>query len=130
MDVMFVQLDDVDHAGHAHGFSPRSAKYLKAIEKSDRQFGKMLSALKSRNTYDQENWLIIVTSDHGGSGKGHGKNIDEHTTVFYFASGLSVDIGKIYDEVNVVDVAVTALDHLGIAIKDEWNLDGRVVGIK
>ena len=130
IDVMLVQLDDVDHAGHAHGFSPRSAKYLKAIEKSDRQLGKMVSALKNRKSYDQENWLIIVTTDHGGSGKSHGKNTDEHTTVFYIASGMNVDIGKIEGEVNVVDVAVTALDHLGIGIKEEWNLDGSVVGIK
>ncbi len=43
---------------------------------------------------------------------------------------MNVDIGKINGEVNVVDVAVTALDHLGIGIKEEWNLDGSVVGIK
>jgi hypothetical protein len=130
MDVMFVQLDEVDHAGHEQGFSPGSKKYLKAIEKCDRQIGRMLKALEQRTSYNQENWFIIVTTDHGGSEKSHGKNIKAHTTIFYMASGIRVDIGEIEEGVNVVDVAVTALDQLDIPIKEEWNLDGSVVGIK
>ncbi|MCP4311756.1 MAG: sulfatase-like hydrolase/transferase [Bacteroidetes bacterium] len=130
MDVMFVQLDHVDHAGHTYDFSPESEKYLKAIEKSDRQVGRMVRALEKRKSYDQENWLIIVTTDHGGSEHGHGKNIEEHTTIFYIASGSSVSQGEIQGDVNVVDVAVTALEHLDIGIKAEWNLDGRVRGLK
>jgi len=129
-DVIFVQLDDVDHAGHANGFSAKSEKYLKAIEKSDGQVGKILKALEKRLTFDRENWLIIVTTDHGGSGTGHGKNTTEHTTIFYIASGLDVDIGEIQGDVNVVDVAVTAIDHLDIRIREQWDLDGRVAGIK
>lgn len=130
IDVIFVQLDHVDHAGHSHDFSAKSVKYLKAIEKSDRQVGKMVSALRKRPTYVQENWLIIVTTDHGGSEFSHGKNIAEHTTIFYIASGLDVDIGEIEEKVQVVDVAVTALDHLGISIQEKWKLDGKVVGKK
>ena len=130
IDVMFVQLDHVDHAGHSFDFSVNSVKYLKAIEKSDRQVGKMLRALKMRPTYAQENWLVLVTTDHGGSEFSHGKNIPEHTTVFYIASGLNVDIGEIEEEVRVTDVAVTALDHLKIPLQEQWNLDGKVVGIK
>ena len=37
--------------------------------------------------------------------------------------------GEIKQQVNVIDVAVTAMQHLGIQVKDSWNLDGKVVGL-
>lgn len=129
VDVMFVQLDEVDGAGHRHDYTIESKLYLKAIERSDVQIGTMVSALELRPTFKNENWLIILSSDHGGSDFGHGKNIPEHTTVFYIASGKSAVKGEIQQDVGVVDVAVTALYHLGIPAKAEWNLDGRVAGL-
>lgn len=129
VDVMFVQLDEVDGAGHRHDYTAESKKYLKAIERSDAQVGTMISALEQRSAIKEENWLIILSTDHGGSDFGHGKNIPEHTTVFYIASGKSAVKGEIQQEVGVVDVAVTALFHLGIPAKEEWNLDGRVAGL-
>jgi len=129
VDVMFVQLDEVDGAGHSHDYSVNSEKYLKAIEKSDRELGIMVQALEQRPNLEKENWLILVSTDHGGSDYGHGRNIPEHTTVFYIASGESVAKGEIEGDVGVVDVAVTALQHLGIPARESWYLDGRVSGL-
>lgn len=129
VDVMFVQLDEVDGAGHRHDYAVKSKKYLKAIERSDGQVGTMVSALGKRPAIQDENWLIILSADHGGSDFGHGENIPEHTTVFYIASGDSAVKGEIQKQVGVVDVAVTALFHLGIEAKEAWNLDGRVAGL-
>lgn len=128
-DAMFVQLDEVDGAGHKHDYVPTSKDYLKAIEKADAQVGKMLAAIKSRETYADENWLILVTTDHGGSNFGHGKDIPEHTTIFYIANGADVNKGEMQEQVNVIDVAVTAMEHMGIDIKENWNLDGKVAGL-
>jgi len=130
VDVMFVQLDEVDGAGHAHGYSVESKKYLKAIEKIDRQVGRMVSALEKRSSLEMENWLIILSTDHGGSDYGHGKNIPEHTTIFFITSGESAARGEIAGKVGVVDVAVTALKHMGITAKASWDLDGKVAGLK
>ncbi|SMO65684.1 Type I phosphodiesterase / nucleotide pyrophosphatase [Saccharicrinis carchari] len=130
LDVLFVALDAVDHAGHVNGFSLDSSKYLKQIEKADKQLGKIIKALKTRKNYQNEDWLVIVTTDHGGSAYGHGKNIPEHTTIFYIAHGPSVSKGKIMEDVNVVDVAVTALHHLGVEVREEWQLDGKSAGLK
>lgn len=129
VDVMFVQLDEVDGAGHRHDYSADSEKYLEAIERNDRQVGMMVRALEQRLNLEKENWLILVSTDHGGSNYGHGKNIPEHTTVFYIASGKSVTKGEIEGDVGVVDVTVTALQHLGIPAKPSWYLDGRVSGL-
>lgn len=128
-DVMFVQLDDVDHAGHEYDYNPQSKKYLKAIEKADKQVGEMVDAIHKRATFTDEDWLILVSTDHGGSNFGHGKDIPEHTTIFYIANGPKVKKGEIPEQVNVIDVAVTAMKYLGIKISDDWQLDGMPVGI-
>ncbi len=129
-DVLFVQLDEVDGAGHKHDYGPGIEKYLAAIEKADSEVGEMISAIKNRETYHKENWLVLVTTDHGGSNFGHGKDIPEHTTIFYIANGKDVKQGEIRQKVNVTDIAVTAMRHLGVKIKKEWNLDGKVAGLK
>lgn len=130
VDVLFLHLDNVDHAGHKYGYALDNKKYIGAIEKTDKKIGKILKALKKRKDYEKENWLILVSTDHGGSGKGHGEAIPEHTSIFYIASGKEVTQGEILEEVNVVDVAVTALKHLEIDIKEEWQLDGKTSGLK
>jgi predicted AlkP superfamily pyrophosphatase or phosphodiesterase len=129
VDVMFVQLDEVDGAGHRHDYTVKSKLYLAAIERSDKQVGIMVDALEKRPQFEKESWLIILSTDHGGSNFGHGKNIPEHTTVFYIASGPGAQKGEITGDIGVVDVAVTALYYLGIPEKAEWDLDGRVSGL-
>lgn len=130
VDVLFVHLDDVDHAGHAHGYAVDNTHYINAIEQTDRLVGKMVQALENRANYAKENWLILVSTDHGGSGTGHGKAIPEHTTIFYIAAGASVEPGEIKEQVYITDVAVTALKHLNISLEASWQLDGKASGLK
>jgi len=87
---MFLHFDDVDHAGHGYGFSPDVAQYISAIEEADTQVGVVISALYSRPNYTQEDWLVIVTHDHGGVGYSHGGTSIEHRNVSFIASGPSV----------------------------------------
>ncbi|WP_418603282.1 alkaline phosphatase family protein [Hwangdonia sp.] len=130
VDVMFVHLDNVDHAGHKYGYAIDNSKYIESIEKTDKKIGRIVKALQKRKNYDNENWLILVSTDHGGSGTNHGKAIPEHTTIFYIASGKDVEKGEIKKQVYVIDVAVTALKHLNIDLMEAWNLDGSVSGLK
>ncbi len=58
-------LDEVDGTGHAKGFDLGEA-YLRAIEEADARAGKILSAIALRAAKHNENWLVILTSDHGG----------------------------------------------------------------
>lgn len=87
---LFVQLSNVDFAGHGSGFSPQNTNYITAIETIDVQIGEMLDALKSRKTYDNENWLILLSTDHGGLGTSHGGASGEERTMFVIASGNSI----------------------------------------
>jgi len=85
-DVIFLQFDDVDHAGHASGFSMNVPAYMAAIEAVDRFVGYIMAALKSRPNYAGEDWLIIGSTDHGGIGTSHGGASFVERNIFYFAS--------------------------------------------
>lgn len=129
-ELLFVHLDDVDGAGHGHGFDPKQPRYLDAIAKADDQVGALLKAMENRPTYNKEDWLVVVSTDHGGSGKGHGQNTPEHRTIFLIVSGKSAARGTIDPPPSIVDIAPTVLRHLGIAIDEKWGLDGKAVGLK
>lgn len=71
-DVLFMQFDDVDHAGHTYGFSPTTSQYVSAIETTDQYIGQILTALRSRPNFANEDWLIVCSPDHGATDVGHG----------------------------------------------------------
>lgn len=128
-DVLFVHFDDVDHAGHATGFSLSNPDYLKAIAAVDREVGRLLETMKRRPRFNVEDWLVLVTTDHGGSGTKHGEDIPEHRTIFVIVSGPAALRGKIAPPPRIVDVPATALAHLGIRTDPSWDWDGRPVGL-
>ncbi len=129
-DAVFVQFDEVDEAGHNHGFHPTVPAYMAAIEQTDDYIGRLLRAIQGRKHHADEDWLVLVSTDHGGSGKGHGKNIPEHRTIFIIVSGAAAERGVIEPSPAIIDVAATALTHLGVRIDPRWNWDGKPVGLK
>ncbi len=131
-DAVFLYLGQVDVAGHTHGFHPSVPEYIAAIERADKLVGRAVAAVKARKTYADEDWLIVVTSDHGGQGKGHGSGhkTPEILNSFLIISGNAAQRGTFDQQVYLVDAPVTVLAHLGVRPKDEWKLDGRAVGLK
>ena len=80
-DFIFVIYEPTDSTGHNKGFSFNNPEYKDAFTKMDAYGYEAIEAIKARETYDTEDWLIIVTSDHGGIGTGHGgKSIQERMT--------------------------------------------------
>lgn len=130
--ITFVYFGQVDSAGHRHGFHPKIELYTAAIAAVDRHVGKILEALTQRPTYANEDWLIIVGADHGGRGLSHtgAGSYDEVRRTFLIVSGPSSSQAAMPKKTANVDVAATALTHLGIAIRPEWRLDGECVGLK
>ncbi|MEV8390841.1 MULTISPECIES: alkaline phosphatase family protein [unclassified Streptomyces] len=123
-DAVFVQLDNVDHAGHSYGAASR--QYLDAIHGVDSQIGQMLAAVNGRSTYGSEDWLIMVTTDHGHTDAGgHGGSSRPERETFLIATGPTVTAGSTRHDIRMPDVAASALAHLGIAIDPAWDLDGR-----
>ncbi|MGY8987636.1 MAG: LamG-like jellyroll fold domain-containing protein [Flavobacteriales bacterium] len=89
-DCMFLHFDDVDHAGHASGFSPTVSQYITAIEEVDVLLAPIMQTISQRPNYTNEDWLILITSDHGGVGTSHGGTSIEHQNVVVIASGNAI----------------------------------------
>lgn len=126
VDAVFVHLDNVDHAGHEHGNASR--QYLEALHGVDTQVGQIVAAVKSRATYGDEDWLIMITADHGHTAAGgHGGDSWDERQTFLIAAGGGLPAGVTRHDVKMPDVAVSALHHLGVAVDPAWGLDGRPV---
>nr|WP_258054591.1 alkaline phosphatase family protein [Streptomyces sp. Ru71] len=125
-DAVFVQLDGIDHAGHSYGAA--SQQYLDAIHTADAQVGQIVAAVKARPAYPDEDWLIMVTADHGHTDAGgHGGSTLAERQTFLIATGPTLAPGSVRHDVKMPDVAASALAHLGIALDPAWDLDGRPV---
>lgn len=127
-DVCFVHFNDPDAAGHASGFTPLNPSYLAAISASDVRSGELLNAIVERRTVAREQWMIILVSDHGGSGTSHSCLGWECREIPLIAAGPSVVAGELAGAVLQADVHPTVLDFLGVPIDPAWNLDGLVLG--
>jgi predicted AlkP superfamily pyrophosphatase or phosphodiesterase len=129
--VVFVQLDEVDHQGHVAGHAATVPEYIDALETVDAQIGEMLDAVQARPTYDQEAWLVVVTTDHGGTGMGigHGGQSDAERTIFIIASGGTVRRGHtISPGPGHTAVPPTVMAHLGLAIDPAWGWESGPFG--
>jgi predicted AlkP superfamily pyrophosphatase or phosphodiesterase len=148
-DIYMVHFNDVDFAGHTTGFEPNNPKYIQAIEEVDRKIGELMKTLKSRPQYSKENWLILSSTDHGGTGMHHSGNSIQERKVWWIASAsflpkleinandpgsyfyteLTPDSTIINSYPSIVDIAVTAIHHM-LPSADEtnfkaWGLDGK-----
>ena len=80
-DFIFAIYEGTDHAGHSFGFSTNNPIYQVGFRINDVLAYRTISAIENRDTYETEDWLIIITSDHGGFGTGHGgPSIQERMT--------------------------------------------------
>ncbi|MBN2652529.1 MAG: hypothetical protein JXR63_09105 [Spirochaetales bacterium] len=82
VDVLFVQLDNPDAFGHGGGFTPFCPSYVGSISVADRRLGRMLDAVYASAAKNDEDWLVLVTTDHGGYGKNHGGHSYAERTVW------------------------------------------------
>ena len=102
-NLMFIHLDNVDHAGHAYGWFRKG--YYDAVEAADGYIGQvldMVDALKAG-----ESTFVLITSDHGGTNHGHGKNSLAELQIPWFFAGPGVAPGQISAPVNIYDTALT-----------------------
>lgn len=81
-DVIFCIYERPDNNGHFQGFTNENNGYVKAVKDSDQYMYQIIKAVESRSTYENEDWLIILTTDHGGQGRSHGMQKAEARTTF------------------------------------------------
>lgn len=95
-DVVCAILEYTDAAGHEYGFSGDTPEYAKACVEADLAAVRIIEAAKSASGEDMD-MLIIITTDHGGQGHGHGgQSTDERATFAVFNRKISeyASVGK------------------------------------
>lgn len=113
--VMMVHFPGADTVGHSRGWG--TAPQIEAIENIDRQIGRVIDAVSDAGVADDT--LIILTSDHGGAGRTHGKEDPRSRHIPWITVGPGVrrnqDLTMYRDLViNTEDTFATACDFLGI----------------
>lgn len=71
-DVIFFTFEHADHAGHDTGYGNQNEAYVQGCKDADSWGYEIIKAIEARSTYQQEDWLIVISTDHGGTGTDHG----------------------------------------------------------
>lgn len=80
-DFIFGIFENPDMNGHALGFGDGNYRYVAGVCNLDRISYKLLEQIKKRDTFEDEDWLVVIASDHGGHSTRHGtQNIQDRTT--------------------------------------------------
>ena len=89
------------------------------LRELDGHLGRIVGALKEAGIYDSS--VVIVTSDHGGIGKGHGGiTLAEMETPFVIAGPGVRQIGEFKSAMMQYDVAATIAWLLGLKQPQPW----------
>ncbi len=113
----FIHLDHVDHAGHAHGHG--TIQYYESVAHADVLIGRVLEGLDRAGMAEQT--LVIVTSDHGGIGNGHGGESMDELEVPWIIRGPGVAAGRrLASAICLTDTAATAAWALGLNPPQAW----------
>ena len=125
-DLVWLYLEYTDDMGHRHGDGPEMKE---AVGFTDQQVGRIWNAVQYREKQFSEDWLVIVTTDHGRdsiNGKGHGgQSARERST--WIATDAK-DLNHYWRDYTpaIVDIMPTIARHLGIAIPrdNQMEIDG------
>ncbi len=124
-DLMFLHFDEADGVGHSVGFSPEAPQYISIIEEIDGLIGVVMEAIENRPTFDEEDWVFLLTTDHGGLGTNHGGRSIEEERVFVLASGKNVTPALVLSDTTVVNIEIE--NCLGDSIELQFDgFDDRV----
>ena len=78
--------ENTDSNGHNLGFSINNPFYKLGFSHCENFAYDTIRTIKNRDTFETEDWLIIITSDHGGFGTGHGGPTIQERMIFVVAN--------------------------------------------
>ena len=125
-DLSWVYLEHSDDVAHYYG---ESKEFFNIVSYEDALIGSIADAIKLREQKTNENWLLIVTTDHGRmpvDGKHHGYQSHRERSTWV---ALNKPITNTYfknNSVAIVDIYPTIIDFLKIPLpkKTAIELDG------
>jgi len=112
---VFLVFDDApDHGAHASGFYPFGPKYISAARTSMERLERLLDTIKKRPQFKEEDWLIILCSDHGGFGKLHGMRGGHASTVPLLFCSKNIPAGYLSGRPENGMITPIVLRHFGL----------------
>lgn len=137
-DLLVAQFTSVLTAGKGSSFSYSSAAYKEAVQQVDAYIGELKQAVEARDTYEKEDWLIIVTSNHGGTGNSYGgDSYEERNTfsLFYNKNFQSLELSPaLINYTNIYQTGSTEATMNGPLLNanstTEYNYDGTEMTIE
>ena len=115
-DFTFLDLGCLDEMGHAHGWL--SDEYNSALESS-------LALVKSITDVLSDEYVVILTTDHGGHGKDHGSELPEDMTIPVVIMGEGFGKGVSREGGSILDIAPTVAGIVGVAPNPAW--EGKIL---
>lgn len=126
---IFYYLHNVDV--HAPSYDPLNAFYRGKIAAEDQQIAQVLAALTARPNYANEEWLVVVTSDHGGVGSGHGgQAASERDTLLILNNNYLNPLKTAYCQGNLSAAPLLQVDGTAPHILDFMGLPNDTEGRK
>ncbi len=115
-DLSWVYLEYTDDMGHRYGDSP---EFRKAILMLDVQVGKIWDAITYRERKFREDWLIIITTDHGRdeqTGRGHGGQSDRQRSTWMVSNYKNLNSYGQYFDMGIVDIMPSIARYLDVKL--------------
>lgn len=125
-DLSWIYLEYTDDMGHMYG---DSQQYYSAVEKMDKKIGQIAQAIQYRQKNHKEDWLFVITTDHGRdekTGMHHGGQSSRQRSTWMVINQPGVNTYARYFKPGIVDIMPTMARFMNITIPPavEWEIDG------
>ncbi len=125
-DLSWVYLEYPDDMGHQFGDGP---ELYEAVRQADRQTGEIFNAVQKRMIDFDEDWLIVVTTDHGrqpSTGLHHGGQSDREREIWISTNSKDLNTYFHNQVPGIVDILPSMLRFMEIEIPEnqEAEIDG------
>jgi hypothetical protein len=115
-DLSWVYLEYTDDMGHMFGDSPEMKT---AVGMVDQQMGRLWDAIQYRQKKFHEEWLIIITTDHGRTetnGRGHGGQSPRQRGTWMITNYPNINTYPDYYQPGIVDIFPTITRYMNIHV--------------
>ena len=125
-DLSWVYLQYTDDMGHRHG---DSEQFRQALGYLDQQLGNISEAMEFRTKHHSEDWILIVTTDHGRdavTGHDHGEQSPRERTTWIVTNAQATNEYFAEFEPGIIDIMPTIARFLNfdIPVETAQELDG------
>ncbi|MDO6436088.1 alkaline phosphatase [Cyclobacterium sp. 1_MG-2023] len=114
---MFIHLNEPDGVGHGIGHD--TPEYYAELKNVDKRIGLIYQAIEEAGIADET--IFMLSSDHGGVGKGHGEKSLEEIYIPWIIEGRGIKKNhEISDLIMTYDTAATIAWIFGLEMPQVW----------